>query len=58
MFDWMGENKAANFEQMSKNIPLQRIGQPEELANAIIFCMTTSYVTGTTIDVDGGTLLP
>jgi len=58
MFDWMGENKAANFAQMSKNIPLQRIGQPAELANAIIFCMTTSYVTGTTIDVDGGTLLP
>lgn len=58
MFDWMGDNKAATFAQMSKNIPLKRVGQPEELANAIIFCMTTDYVTGTTIDVDGGTLLP
>jgi NAD(P)-dependent dehydrogenase (short-subunit alcohol dehydrogenase family) len=58
MFDWMGDNKEATFEQMSKNIPLGRVGQPEELANAIIFFMTTNYVTGTTVDVDGGTLLP
>lgn len=58
MFDWMGDNKASGFEQMSQNIPLKRVGQPDEVANAIIFLMTTPYVTGTTIDVDGGQLLP
>lgn len=58
MFDWMGENREATFEQMTKNVPLQRVGKPEEVARAIIFFMTTQYATGATLDVDGGTLLP
>jgi len=58
MFDWMGDNKATTFKQMSQNIPLKRVGQADEVANAIIFLLTTPYVTGTTVDVDGGQLLP
>lgn len=39
-----------------RNIPLGRIGEPEELANLITFLASekAGYITGTTIQVDGG----
>lgn len=42
--------------EKAKNIPLRRIGQPEELAALITFLASekASYITGTTIQVDGG----
>jgi NAD(P)-dependent dehydrogenase (short-subunit alcohol dehydrogenase family) len=43
---------------MGKNVPLGRVGQPEEVAAAILLTMTNPYMTGSTIDVDGGVLLP
>ena len=38
------------------NIPLQRLGQPEDIANAVIFLAAESggYITGETIHVNGG----
>jgi NAD(P)-dependent dehydrogenase (short-subunit alcohol dehydrogenase family) len=45
------------YEQMGKNIPLGRVGEAEEAANVITFLASeaASYVTGTSINVDGGT---
>lgn len=58
MFDHFGENKATTLAQLAKNIPLQRVGDPREVAEAILLVMTNGYMTGATIDVDGGALLP
>jgi NAD(P)-dependent dehydrogenase (short-subunit alcohol dehydrogenase family) len=41
------------------NVPLGRVGQPSEAAQAIVWLCSSSasYVTGTCLDVDGGALL-
>ena len=43
-------------KQLSKNIPLQRVGQPKDIANTILFLLSDEgcYITGTEITVDGG----
>ncbi|WP_434043021.1 MULTISPECIES: SDR family NAD(P)-dependent oxidoreductase [Sorangium] len=42
---------------LGKNVPLGRVGEAEEVANVITFLASraASYVTGTSINVDGGT---
>ena len=41
-------------------IPLGRLGTPRDVANAVLFLASddAEYITGTTIIVDGGQLLP
>lgn len=41
-------------------IPLGRLGEPEEVAHAVLFLVSPmgSYITGATIDVNGGILKP
>ena len=58
MFDHFGEKKAATLGAIGANFPLGRVGQPEEVAEAILLCMSNTYMTGVVIDVDGGALLP
>jgi 3-oxoacyl-[acyl-carrier protein] reductase len=43
-------------KEIGKNIPLGRIGNTEEAANAIVFLASdaASYITGTSINMDGG----
>jgi 3-oxoacyl-[acyl-carrier protein] reductase len=47
------EEIIANVE---KTIPLGRVGQPKEFANMVVFLASerASYMTGTTIQIDGG----
>lgn len=58
MFDRFGDKKEEALANMGKNIPLGRVGHATEVAEAVLFLMTNPYMTGTTIDVDGGVLLP
>ena len=39
------------------NFPIPRPGRSDEVAQAIVFAVENDYITGTTIDVDGGWLL-
>ena len=43
-------------KRLTKNIPLQRIGSPIDIANTILFLLSDegNYITGTEIIVDGG----
>ena len=43
-------------EEYAKLIPMGRVGKPEEIASVIAFLASddASYVTGTTVTVDGG----
>jgi NAD(P)-dependent dehydrogenase (short-subunit alcohol dehydrogenase family) len=41
-------------DAMAKRVPLGRVAQPEEIADAILFLMSNQYVTGATLTVDGG----
>ncbi len=44
------------YDKLSKAIPMGRVGEAEEAANAIVFLASSaaSYITGTCINVDGG----
>ena len=35
-------------------LPLQRVGQPQDMGNAIFYLLTAPFVTGVVLDVDGG----
>jgi glucose 1-dehydrogenase len=49
----------AKRDRLLSQIPLQRIGEPEDIAGAAVFLASSesSYVTGTAIYIDGGLLL-
>ena len=39
---------------LGAKLPARRVGQPEDLAQAIVSVMTNGYITGTVLHVDGG----
>ena len=56
----MVHRSAAFIRTMEEAIPLGRLGSERDVANAFLFLASddASYITGTTIVVDGGQLLP
>jgi NAD(P)-dependent dehydrogenase (short-subunit alcohol dehydrogenase family) len=43
-------------KMISNNVPLGRLGKPDEIAKAVVFLASgeASYITGTELFVDGG----
>jgi NAD(P)-dependent dehydrogenase (short-subunit alcohol dehydrogenase family) len=54
---WSGmpnDKREAMFASAAQHLPARRVGQPEDIANAVMFLVTTPFATGSTVRVDGG----
>ena len=51
-----GVDPRVMLERMAEQVPLKRLGKPEEFANVVVFLASerASYVTGQSISIDGG----
>jgi len=52
-----GEERTALYEKMVADNVIPRAGTADEVAQGIVFMVQNDFVTGTTIDVDGGWIL-
>jgi len=52
-----GQEREAHYERLTGNNLISRAGTPGECAQGILFLIQNDFVTGTTLDVDGGILL-
>ena len=48
------QQKQALFEQLAAQVPVGRVGQPEDIAAAIVMLLSNGFMTGTILEVDGG----
>lgn len=46
--------REAMYASAAARLPARRVGQPEDVANAIVYLAATRYATGSTVLVDGG----
>ncbi len=54
-WDGLGERgKADYFADMTTRNPARRIGTPDDIAQAVVFALTNTFLTGQTLHVDGG----
>lgn len=58
MFPVEGDAREKFLSQATAGNLIKRAGSADEVAAGILFVIENDYVTGTTIDVDGGALLP
>jgi pteridine reductase len=49
--DGMAEGR---WEEIARDLPLQRGGSPEDIARAVVFLFENDFITGETLVVDGG----
>jgi NAD(P)-dependent dehydrogenase (short-subunit alcohol dehydrogenase family) len=48
------EKREAMFARAAMSLPARRVGQSEDIANAVLFLAMTPFATGSTVRVDGG----
>jgi NAD(P)-dependent dehydrogenase (short-subunit alcohol dehydrogenase family) len=51
---WSEDRRAAYFADMSRRVPVGRIGQPDEIAAALAMLIGNGFITGHVLVVDGG----
>ena len=51
-----GSDRTEHYKNVTKTNLIDRAGNPVEVAQGIIFAIENDFITGTTIDVDGGWL--
>lgn len=49
-----GDQKAEVLGAMAQRLPVGRVGQPDDIAHAIGFCLGNTFTTGTVLHVEGG----
>jgi NAD(P)-dependent dehydrogenase (short-subunit alcohol dehydrogenase family) len=49
-----GDAKAATLQAMAERLPVGRVGQPGDIADAILFLMQNGFTTGSVLHVEGG----
>ncbi|HLX03036.1 MAG TPA: SDR family oxidoreductase [Trinickia sp.] len=55
LWDKLGdEARQGMYDSAAARLPARRVGQPEDIANAVLYLATTPYATGSTVLVDGG----
>lgn len=55
--DMMKNFSEEDRKAIMEEIPLQKIGTPKDVADAVLFLINSNYITGATIDVNGGLLI-
>lgn len=58
MFAQQGKARKEFLQRATGHLAIPRAGTPDEIADAILLTLRNDYMTGATIDVDGGALLP
>jgi NAD(P)-dependent dehydrogenase (short-subunit alcohol dehydrogenase family) len=48
------DRREAMYEATGESLPVGRVGFTEEVADAVLFMMTNTYLTGQVLDIDGG----
>lgn len=57
-YDWMPpDQKQKMLQDTAAGLPLRRVGQPDDVAEAVHFLVRERYITGSVLDVDGGVRL-
>ncbi|MGA8259960.1 MAG: SDR family oxidoreductase [Arenicellales bacterium] len=51
------DKREAMYESTGASLPLGRVGEPQEIADAVLFLMTNPYTTGKVLDIDGGHMI-
>jgi NAD(P)-dependent dehydrogenase (short-subunit alcohol dehydrogenase family) len=52
-------NRPEIMERWNAEIPMKRLGEPDEVADVVLFLCSeaSSYMTGSTVTVDGGKVM-
>ncbi|MET8232008.1 SDR family oxidoreductase [Micromonospora sp. NPDC005298] len=51
------DDREQMYARLGESLPLGRVGEPEEVAEAFVYLLRATYATGTVVTVDGGTLV-